>query len=103
MRKYGCIYKSEQGVECLVIRNYFNEVFYSFDLNHPDVLAFASPQKIDKFMTHFYGGEYLSKRSLNGEYRVIELEAFYVLAGWRVKQEVQKENPWLDYGKEEDK
>lgn len=87
MKRYGCIYKSEQGVECLVIRDWKDRATYSFDLNHEDVLAFASPQKIDKFMTHFYGGEYLSRRSLDGEYRVIELEAFYILAGWRVGED----------------
>ena len=87
MKRYGCIYKSEQGVECLVIRDWKDRATYSFDLNDPNVLAFASPQKIDKFMSHFYGGEYLSRRSLDGEYRIIELEAFYVLSGWRVRGE----------------
>lgn len=84
MKRYGCIYKSEQDVECLVIHDWKNKATYSFDLKDKDVLAFHSPQKIAKFMSHFYGGEYLSRRSLDGEYRVIELEAFYILSGWRV-------------------
>lgn len=88
MKRYGCIYKSEQGVECLVVEHWKTQhATYSFDLTDPNVLAFHSPQKIDKFMSHFYGGEYLSRRKLDGEYRVIELEPIYILAGWHVKGE----------------
>lgn len=87
MKRYGCIYKSEQDVECLVIHDWRGKATYSFDLKDKDVLAFHSPQKIAKFMTHFYGGEYLSRRKLDGEYRLIELEPIYILADWRVKGE----------------
>lgn len=93
MNKYGCIYKTKKGTERLVIRGYHNEALTSSVLNDSRVLSFDGRKQIAKFMAKFRGADAGSESSryIDGNYKVIKLEPFYVLAGFRVKEENKDE------------
>lgn len=98
MNKYGCIYKTKKGTERIVITGYHNEALTSSVLNDSRVLAFDGRKQIAKFMEKFRGADAGSEssRHIDGNYKVIKLEPFYVLAGFRVREEDTNESTEAD-------